>query len=118
MNMTGEAQGINIYRESALHAALKAAYALPGDRIEAPVSGYVADILRSDADGAELCIEVQTGSYLGEDDIKDSHNFSVSVRSDYITGIGNHNEALIILLDTDRIMSTAELSAVEAAAAG
>lgn len=54
----GEAQGINIYRESDLHAALKAAYAEPGDRIEAPVGGYVADILRGD-----LCIEVQTGSF-------------------------------------------------------
>jgi hypothetical protein len=53
-----EAQGINIYREGGLHAALKEAYALPGDRIEAPVGGYVADILRGD-----LCIEIQTGSF-------------------------------------------------------
>jgi len=51
-------QGINLYREGALHAALKMAYAEPGDRIEAPVGGYVADILRGD-----LCIEVQTGSF-------------------------------------------------------
>ena len=55
---------------------------------------------------------------LGEDDIKDSRNFSVSVRSDYITGIGNHNEALIILLDTDRIMSTAGVGRSGSAAAG
>jgi len=57
-NAVGEAQGINVYRESDLHAGLKLAYARPGDRIEAPVGGYVADILR---DG--LCIEVQTGSF-------------------------------------------------------
>ena len=57
-NEQAEAQGINIYREGSLHAALKEAYALPGDRIEAPVGGYVADILRGD-----LCIEIQTGSF-------------------------------------------------------
>jgi len=59
----GEAQGINIYRESALHAALKQAYAQPGDRVEAPVCGYVTDILRTTPGGSDLCIEVQTGSF-------------------------------------------------------
>jgi purine-binding chemotaxis protein CheW len=52
---------------------------------------------------------------LREEDIKDSRNFSVSVRSDFISGIGNHSDALIIILDTDKVMSSAELSAMEMA---
>lgn len=53
-----EEQGINLYSEGSLHAALKEAYARAGDRVEAPVEGYIADILRD-----ELCIEIQTGSF-------------------------------------------------------
>jgi hypothetical protein len=41
--------------EKALHAALKAWYAQPGDRFEVPVDGYVIDIVRGD-----LLVEIQT----------------------------------------------------------
>jgi hypothetical protein len=44
--------------ENALHAAIKSWCALPGDRLEEPVDGYVVDIVRGD-----LLIEVQTRSF-------------------------------------------------------
>lgn len=49
---------IGTLRETHLHAALKQHYARPGDLIEIPVGGYVADIQRGDA-----LIEIQTGSF-------------------------------------------------------
>lgn len=49
---------IGTLRETHLHAALKQHYAQPGDLIEFPVDGYVADIRRGDA-----LIEIQTGSF-------------------------------------------------------
>ncbi len=55
----GEAKnGIGTLREKSLHAALKAWYAGPGDRIEAPVDGYMIDIVRGD-----LLIEIQTRNF-------------------------------------------------------
>jgi hypothetical protein len=51
-------QVIGTVNESPLHAALKAWYAEPGDRIEVPVDGYIIDILRGD-----LLVEIQTGSF-------------------------------------------------------
>lgn len=50
--------GIGTLKETSLHAALKAWYAQPGDRMEAPLDGFVVDILRDD-----LVIEIQTGSF-------------------------------------------------------
>ena len=50
--------GLSTYREGSLHAALKALYARPGDRVEESVSGYVVDVVRDD----EL-VEVQTASF-------------------------------------------------------
>jgi hypothetical protein len=50
--------GIGLLNEGALHAALKAYYALPGDELEAAVNGYVVDIRRG-----ETCIEIQTGHF-------------------------------------------------------
>jgi hypothetical protein len=47
--------GIGTLHETALHAALKALYAQPGDELEARVDGYVVDLLRGD-----LAIEFQT----------------------------------------------------------
>ena len=47
--------GIGLMNENALHAAVKDWCALPGDRLEVPVDGYVVDVVR---DG--LLIEVQT----------------------------------------------------------
>jgi hypothetical protein len=49
---------LSVYRESSLHAALKAAYAQPGDQLEAAVDGYVIDIVREG-----LLLEVQTGNF-------------------------------------------------------
>jgi hypothetical protein len=49
--------------EKSLHAALKAWYAHPDDRLETPVDGYIADIVRCDAAAGELLIEIQTGRF-------------------------------------------------------
>ncbi len=51
----GQRPGIGTTNEGALHAALKARLSQPGDLLEAPVDGYVVDIVRGD-----LLIEVQT----------------------------------------------------------
>jgi hypothetical protein len=48
------------YREAPLHAQLKAWYARPGDRIEAPVDGYQVDLVRG-----EQLIEIQTRGFAG-----------------------------------------------------
>jgi hypothetical protein len=50
--------GISTYREGSLHAALKEIYALPGNRVEERVAGYIVDIVRDD----EL-VEIQTASF-------------------------------------------------------
>lgn len=49
---------IGTLRESQLHAALKQYYARPGDALELPVAGFVADIVRGD-----LVIEIQTANF-------------------------------------------------------
>ncbi len=49
---------VGTLNEKPLHAALKRAYALPDDRVEAPVGPYVVDILR----GREI-IEIQTRNF-------------------------------------------------------
>ncbi|MGE0708804.1 MAG: hypothetical protein AB7N76_21605 [Planctomycetota bacterium] len=46
---------IATWNEGPLHAALKAWYALPGDRVEVPIDGRQIDLVRGD-----LLIEVQT----------------------------------------------------------
>lgn len=46
------------YRESSLHASLKALYTRPGDLVEETVGGFVVDVVRED----EL-IEIQTASF-------------------------------------------------------
>lgn len=55
---------IGTLRESHLHAALKQQLAQPGDLLEAPVGGFVADLVRG-APGSpgRLIVEVQTGSF-------------------------------------------------------
>lgn len=50
--------GIGSLRETELHAALKALYTEPGDRLEARVDGYVIDLLRG-----ETAIEFQTHNF-------------------------------------------------------
>jgi hypothetical protein len=52
--------GIGTLREKSLHAALKAAYTLPGDSVECSVNGYVIDIVRYVPDKPQQCIEIQT----------------------------------------------------------
>jgi hypothetical protein len=54
----GSAGGINTYNEKPLHAALKHWVALPGDRLESLVDGYVVDVVQGD-----LLIEVQTSNF-------------------------------------------------------
>ena len=50
--------GIGLLNEKALHASLKQWYALPGDRLEVSVDGFVIDIVRDD-----LLIEIQTRNF-------------------------------------------------------
>ncbi len=52
------ARRIGTLQEKSLHAALKAHYAQPGDRVECALGGYVIDIVRADEAGG--CIEIQT----------------------------------------------------------
>ena len=54
----GAGLSIGVLNESPLHASLKQRCAQPGDTFEAPVDGYVVDILRGD-----LIIEVQTAAF-------------------------------------------------------
>jgi len=66
-----------VLREGPLHAAIKAALAEPGDRLEVPVGGFVIDLVRA---GGEL-VEVQTGGFgpLGRklDALLDEHRFRI-----------------------------------------
>ena len=55
---TAPAHSIGELRERSLHAALKRWYALPGDRAEVPLQGYVIDLVRH-----HTLIEIQTGSF-------------------------------------------------------
>lgn len=50
--------GINVYNEKSLHAALKQWYALPGDQLEVRVDGFIIDLVRG-----EQLVEIQTGSF-------------------------------------------------------
>jgi hypothetical protein len=52
------ATDIGSLNEKPLHAALKAWYARPGDRLEVPVQGFVVDIVRGD-----LLVEIQTQGF-------------------------------------------------------
>lgn len=49
---------ISTFNEKPLHAALKEWYTRPGDQLEVPVGGFIADIVRGD-----LLIEIQTASF-------------------------------------------------------
>ena len=56
--LDGATHQIGTLNENPLHAALKAWYARPGDRIEVPVDGFIVDIVRDD-----LLVEIQTGNF-------------------------------------------------------
>jgi len=51
--------GIGVLREGPLHAAVKAALAQPGDRVEVPLGRFVIDLVRADGE----LVEVQTGGF-------------------------------------------------------
>jgi hypothetical protein len=48
----------SMLNEKALHSGIKAWYARPGDQFEAPVDGFIIDIVRDD-----LLVEIQTGNF-------------------------------------------------------
>jgi hypothetical protein len=56
--MTLNNRQIGRLQESSLHASLKNWFALPGDIVEAPVDGYMIDILHG-----ERLIEIQSGGF-------------------------------------------------------
>ena len=58
MKDEGSSPLIGTLSESSLHAAVKDWYAIPGDRLEVPMNGYVIDILRDN-----LLIEIQTRKF-------------------------------------------------------
>ena len=64
-------------REGPLHAAVKAALAGPGDRLEVPVGRFVIDLVRADGE----LVEVQTGGFgaLGKklDALLDEHRMRI-----------------------------------------
>jgi hypothetical protein len=68
---------IGVMREGPLHAAVKAALAEPGDRLEVPVGRFVIDLVRADGE----LVEVQTGGFgaLGRklDALLDAHRMRV-----------------------------------------
>ena len=49
---------ISTLNEKPLHAALKAWYRQPGDRLEVRLEGYIIDVIRD-----QLLIEIQTASF-------------------------------------------------------
>jgi hypothetical protein len=68
---------IGVLREGPLHAAVKAALARPGDRLEVPVGRFVIDLVRADGE----LVEVQTGGFgaLGRklDALLDDHRIRI-----------------------------------------
>lgn len=70
-------EGIGVLREGPLHAALKRALALPGDRLEVPVGRFVIDLVRADGE----LVEVQTGGFgplsAKLDALLDEHRFRI-----------------------------------------
>ena len=51
--------GIGVLREGALHAAVKARLAEPGDRLEVPMGRFVIDLVRADGE----LLEIQTAGF-------------------------------------------------------
>ena len=69
--------GIGVLREGPLHAAIKAAIAEPGDRVEVPLGRFVIDLVRADGE----LVEIQTGGFaaLGRklDALLDAHRMRI-----------------------------------------
>jgi hypothetical protein len=77
ISLTAVPAGIGVLREGPLHAALKQALAVPGDRLEVSVGRFVIDLVRADGE----LVEVQTGGFgaLGAklDALLDEHRFRI-----------------------------------------
>lgn len=58
MELEAEYRSIGLQNEKSLHASLKQWYAIPGDRLEVKVEGFVIDIVRDN-----ILIEVQTKNF-------------------------------------------------------
>ncbi len=50
---------------------------------------------------------------IAENSIQDTPHFSTKIESDFISGISNKNDQLIIMLDVDRILTSEEILEVE-----
>jgi hypothetical protein len=90
---------IGVLREGPLHAALKAAMAQPGDRLEVALDRFVIDLIRADGE----LVEVQTGGFgpLGAklDALLDQHAFRIVypiAAERRIVRVGDHGEVLSI----------------------
>lgn len=53
-----EERSINLQNEKGLHSALKNRYAVPGDKMESKVDGFIIDLVRN-----QLLIEIQTRNF-------------------------------------------------------
>ncbi len=58
IDLSAAGNGIGTLNERSLHAALKLWYALPADRFEVPLQGFVIDVVRG-----EQLIEIQTRNF-------------------------------------------------------
>ncbi|HOO71836.1 MAG TPA: chemotaxis protein CheW [Spirochaetota bacterium] len=55
---------------------------------------------------------------LSEGDIKENINMTSKIETDFIKGIANKDDNLIIILDSSRVLSSAEISSLEMVKAG
>lgn len=55
---------------------------------------------------------------LEPDHIEPAPRIGTTVRTDFIKGMGKHNDQFVIILDIDKIFSNEELAVVQAAGTG
>ena len=101
---------IGVMREGPLHAALKAALAEPGDRLEVPVGRFVIDVVRADGE----LVEVQTGGFgaLGKklDALLDDHRIRIVhpvAAERRIVRVDEHGEVLSVRRSPKRATAVA-----------
>lgn len=58
MELEAEYKSIGLENERSLHASLKKWYAIPGDRLEVKIDGYIIDLVRND-----ILVEIQTRNF-------------------------------------------------------
>ena len=97
-------------REGPLHAAVKAALAQPGDRLEVPVGRFVIDLVRADGE----LVEVQTGGFgaLGNklDALLDEHRVRIVhpvAAERRIVRVDEHGEVLAVRRSPKRATAVA-----------